>query len=473
MTSQVKIFTFFLVLATCLFSSAVFAATITICPSGCNYTNIQEGIDAAINGDFVSVSDGNYVETLDFKGKAITVQSINGPQNTFIDAAGNSYAVSFVSHEGNDSVLDGFTILGGYNGGISCYQSSPSILNNEITQNRWTGISLTGSAALIKNNKIYANTDGHGIILGASSARIDGNIITDHRWPGIRGSGNGASIVNNVLTRNGIGIILNGSDRSKIINNTIVKNAWAGIELQYSIGYIVNNIITENGSYGIWFNSGSTGTIAYNDVWSNVMLDYNSASPGVGDISEDPLFVDPANDDFSLQSVSPAVDTGKNTYNDIIGYLSHDIEGTSRPQDGDGLGAGTTGDGSDFDMGAYEYGVPVLEVQIDIKPGSFPNAIKISENGNVPVAIFSSPSFDAATIDIASLELNGGDVRLTKGKGYIYSFEDINYDNLPDLLVKFDRGDVQLELGDSTATVTGVTLDGTQISGSDSVKVIE
>ncbi|HBR18548.1 MAG: hypothetical protein A3G39_10195 [Deltaproteobacteria bacterium RIFCSPLOWO2_12_FULL_43_16] len=115
----------------------------------------------------------------------------------------------------------------------------------------------------------------------------------------------------------------------------------------------------------------------------------------------------------------------------------------------------------------------VITVQIDIKPGSFPNAIKLQDTGNIPVAIFSTAAFDARTIDIAGLELNGAGVRIVKGKGYQASYEDINGDGILDLLVHFDRGDVQLILGDSTATVTGKTIDGVIIQGTDSVKVIE
>jgi hypothetical protein len=40
-------------------------------------------------------------------------------------------------------------------------------------------------------------------------------------------------------------------------------------------------------------------------------------------------------------------------------------------------------------------------------------------------------------------------------------------------MIHFDRGALQLTVGDTSATVTGMTLDGRQIQGTDSVKVIE
>ena len=97
----------------------------------------------------------------------------------------------------------------------------------------------------------------------------------------------------------------------------------------------------------------------------------------------------------------------------------------------------------------------------------------MQDTGNIPVAIFSSDTFDARTIDVASLELNGAGVRIVKGKGLQYSFEDVNGDGLLDLMVHFDRGALQLTIGDTTATVTGMTLDGNHIQGTDSLKVIE
>ena len=59
-------------------TGAARAAIIQVCPSGCAWSSIQSGIDAAVDGDIVLVGDGTYRENVDFRGKEITVQSENG-----------------------------------------------------------------------------------------------------------------------------------------------------------------------------------------------------------------------------------------------------------------------------------------------------------------------------------------------------------------------------------------------------------
>jgi hypothetical protein len=53
------------------------------------YQTIQAAINAASGGDVVIVADGTYTgsgnKNIDFKGKAITVKSANGPGNCIID----------------------------------------------------------------------------------------------------------------------------------------------------------------------------------------------------------------------------------------------------------------------------------------------------------------------------------------------------------------------------------------------------
>jgi len=107
------------------------------------YPTIQAAIDDASDGDTVWVADGRYTYEgnyeIDFKGKAITVRSENGPENCIIDCQRYGRGFHFHSAEDANSVLDGFTITDGYadrfGGGIRCTASSPTIRNCIVTGN--------------------------------------------------------------------------------------------------------------------------------------------------------------------------------------------------------------------------------------------------------------------------------------------------------------------------------------------------
>jgi hypothetical protein len=175
-----------------------------------DYSTIQSAINAASSGDTILVSDGTYQESIDFKGKAITVKSVNGPATTIIDAGGVNPVVTFSTAETANSVLDGFTIQ---NGGPSQTFSSGS------------GITVSGSSPTIKHNLIRANRgcDGAGINLYFSSPVIDSNTISNNSRGGCSGGGGGG------------GIYVGGASQAQIINNTISQNQMdadgGGIEL--------------------------------------------------------------------------------------------------------------------------------------------------------------------------------------------------------------------------------------------------
>jgi hypothetical protein len=83
------------------------------------YSTIALAIASASNGDLVLVAPGTYLEfNLNFLGKAITVKSMVGPSQTIIDSssgpANGRDAFRFQNGESRSSVLEGFTITGGW-----------------------------------------------------------------------------------------------------------------------------------------------------------------------------------------------------------------------------------------------------------------------------------------------------------------------------------------------------------------------
>jgi hypothetical protein len=109
------------------------------------YTTIQAGIDAATTGDTVWVADGTYTGTgnkeLTWSGavKHITVRSVNGANNCIIDCQGSGRGFYFYNTGQNSSdLIQGFTIRNGNvsdDGGVFCWNSSPSITNCTISGN--------------------------------------------------------------------------------------------------------------------------------------------------------------------------------------------------------------------------------------------------------------------------------------------------------------------------------------------------
>jgi hypothetical protein len=240
---------------------------------------IQAAIDAAANGDTVLVSDGTYKENINFKGKAITVTSVNGPATATIDGGGVDSVVTFNTGEGAGSVLNGFTITNGngFEGGGIFVSSSSTITNNVITANAGCngggGIAVNFAAPLVQGNTINNNAQGDcgggigggGISIGGESSgtRIIGNIISNNTW-GSGGGGialfaaGGPLIQDNIITGNnggnqGGGLVMFNDASPQIIGNVFSHNsAFNGGGLYWLIPQstpgilLLNNTITNN-----------------------------------------------------------------------------------------------------------------------------------------------------------------------------------------------------------------------------------
>ena len=117
---------------------------------------------------------------------------------------------------------------------------------------------------------------------------------------------------------------------------------------------------------------------------------------------------------------------------------------------------------------------PVIQVPIDIKPGSYPNAVNLGAQGLIPVAILSTEAFDATTVNAKTVELSGAGVDVRgKGNKYLAHAEDVNADGLLDLVVQVATANLAPgSLQDGYAVLTGTTFDGQAIEGSDEVVVV-
>ena len=101
------------------------------------YSSIQQAINDALDGQEIVVSPGiyQYLENINFKGKGLTVRSIdpNDPNvvaNTVIKGSNQGPTITLYSSDNQyiGSVLAGLTIFGG-TVGISCGDASPKIQN--------------------------------------------------------------------------------------------------------------------------------------------------------------------------------------------------------------------------------------------------------------------------------------------------------------------------------------------------------
>ena len=132
---------------------------------------------------------------------------------------------------------------------------------------------------------------------------------------------------------------------------------------------------------------------------------------------------------------------------------------------------------------------PVIEVPIDINPGSCPNPVNIKDKGVLPIAILGTDYFDVSQVDIATVQLAGvsplrwlfEDVATPYLDPLMdcYSCNTMGMDGYMDLTLKFNAQEFVAALGSVndgdcvTVELTGNLTDGTPIIGHDIIKIIK
>lgn len=289
--------------------------------------------------------------------------SVTGNTITGNDGAGGGIYYISSSGEITANTISNNTTSGGGGGIFLIYGSDPRIEHNDISGNHALGgaggICCNESSPRIAYNRISGNHSttgaGGGIYFSASAPVIVGNIITensvDDHTLGVAGGGimceNGLSgfvIANNVIARNSVviggGIFVGYAVSGTIANNTIVGNivdkpaggrGGAIYFNTYSTPLVAGNIIAFNTDGVARATIGVAPVLRGNDFFGNPGGDYLGLSPGSGDFSADPLFVDNLAGDYHLTVGSPCVDAGDNT---VVAADWTDIDGEGRIQKG-------------------------------------------------------------------------------------------------------------------------------------------
>lgn len=304
---------------------------------------IQQAIDAASNGDSVLVAAGTYLERLDFKGKAITLTSEQGPAGTIIDGAQVGSVLTFQTSETPNTKVIGFTIQNGngsFGSGAYVNLASPTLTGNVFQGNAGGAIWGNSTSMLLERNLFMNHTcnsqnlNAVATFVNSSSPVIKNNVFANNHCPAIDvtlPTGNTPLVANNTIVGNDVGLQI---DARVPTNTDVFRN-----------NLLYGNIVGVNVMLG---SAPNYPALDHNLVFASVTANYQGMPDPTGtngNLSADPLLAGLAGGDYHPATGSPVIDAGLNS---AVAAGDLDYYGGARVLDG---GAGS----ALVDIGAVEH----------------------------------------------------------------------------------------------------------------------
>ena len=235
---------------------------------------IQSVVDNASSGDTIIVEPGVYNENVVLNKSNLSVESEG---NVTVCAFDPSQPCFYVGSDGNNDLIEGFTITGSQNAGIYIsHVYTCLILGNTISRNN-NGIYLDSSSniTIIKNNII--NNINTGVYIYNSSAILNFNRIVGNNFYGIYLDGNGVvdATDNWWGSNNGPNVSDTNSSSIYLVNGTAIYNPWIVLTLNSPFNNLDHNA-SINIMADLTHNNNGNDTSPLGNLPDNLSLYYNT-----------------------------------------------------------------------------------------------------------------------------------------------------------------------------------------------------
>lgn len=233
-----------------------------------DFPTIQAAVDAADEGDTITVSPGLYQENIVIT-KRLTLQGAGADQVTVV--AADPTRPTLVVRLTQGGVVQGFTFTGGYDGVRVESQAQVQLTGNRIAGNRWDGVEIRGPAqATLENNEIASNGDDGIEVWDYGQATIAKNKIFGN-WKGVSVWVSAqADLKENEISSNWTGALVWVGAQASFIGNKISGSRWHGLEIRDTAQVLIQtNEITENLGDGVLLAGEAKAELRDNKIFNN------------------------------------------------------------------------------------------------------------------------------------------------------------------------------------------------------------